>query len=171
MDESFDGSGDSALRKENPKTDLEELKYVYPISVVERLTGLTRRRIRYYEEAGLVAPMRTPGRHRLFSQENVVMLQRIKALRDGGITTLDAVSRMIECGLDAGALARPTLPAHAHGNSRLPRTDWGDAAVRVMRPVQPRLDPSGKPGQSDSGAFFARNTVIPKDDKSNKDRR
>src|SRR5215469_10601479 len=49
--------------------------------VVKR-TGLTPRAIRYYEEVGLLtAQSRTAGGFRLFSEADVVLLQRIKELQ------------------------------------------------------------------------------------------
>lgn len=49
--------------------------------VVKR-TGLTPRAIRYYEEVGLLtAPSRTAGGFRLFTEADVVLLQRIKELQ------------------------------------------------------------------------------------------
>jgi len=52
---------------------------VYPMRVVEHLTGLSGRRIRYYEQLGLVRPARTAGGQRLFSPADVGTLLEIKA--------------------------------------------------------------------------------------------
>lgn len=51
---------------------------VYPIGVVQKLTGLTGRRIRYYEQLGLVTPARSAGRQRLYSPDDVRILLEIK---------------------------------------------------------------------------------------------
>jgi MerR family glutamine synthetase transcriptional repressor len=58
---------------------------VYPIGVVEKLTGLTGRQIRYYEATGLVIPARTKGKQRLYSPEDVERLLRVKELLSQGL--------------------------------------------------------------------------------------
>lgn len=57
---------------------------LYPIGYVARLTGLTPRQIRYYEQAGLLRPARTPGGHRLYSEDDVVRLLEIRRLMQLG---------------------------------------------------------------------------------------
>lgn len=59
---------------------------VYPIGVVQKLTGLSGRQIRYYETTGLVIPARTKGNQRLYSPEEVDKLLRIKKLLSQGYT-------------------------------------------------------------------------------------
>lgn len=152
------GSGVSTVTS----TDNDDLRYVYPMSVVERMTGLTRRRIRYYEHCGLITPRRTPGRHRLYSDENVDMLRRIKDLVDSGIRSMESVRRMIRAGLDRPA-RRQSPPAYGDVAARwAAHRDSSDAALRVMRPVEPNLRAARKPELGDSVAFFTRTAVIPK---------
>lgn len=57
---------------------------LYPIGYVARVTGLTPRQIRYYERAGLLQPARTPGRHRLYSEDDVARLLEIRRLMQRG---------------------------------------------------------------------------------------
>ncbi len=53
------------------------------IEQVAARAGLTKRTLRYYEEIGLLAPpSRTEGGYRLYSEEDVQRLVRIKRLRD-----------------------------------------------------------------------------------------
>ena len=53
------------------------------IEQVAARTGLTKRTLRYYEEIGLLpAPTRTEGGYRLYSEQDVQHLLRIKRLRD-----------------------------------------------------------------------------------------
>lgn len=68
---------------------------VYSMGVVERLTGLTGRRIRYYEQVGLIRPARTAGRHRLYSPRQVELLRSIGKLMDRRLTT-DRVRRILQ---------------------------------------------------------------------------
>lgn len=57
-----------------------------PISVVTKITELTARQIRYYEEKNLVVPKRTEGNTRLFSLNDVDKLLSIKELMNKGFT-------------------------------------------------------------------------------------
>lgn len=79
---------------------------VYPIGVVQKLTGLTGRQIRYYEQAELIQPRRTPGNQRLFSPDDVDRLLEIKALLATGLN-LDGVRTH---------LARPQSDTSAPGS-------------------------------------------------------
>ena len=55
----------------------------YRIEQVAARTGLTKRTLRYYEEIGLLPPpTRTEGNYRLYSEADIVQLDRIKRLRD-----------------------------------------------------------------------------------------
>lgn len=59
---------------------------VYSMGVAERLTGLTGRQIRYWEQHGLLAPSRTKGRQRMYSEADVLKLKEIKRLLADGMT-------------------------------------------------------------------------------------
>lgn len=48
------------------------------MGLVERMTGLTARQVRYWEQHGLTAPARSKGRHRLYTEANVIRLKEIK---------------------------------------------------------------------------------------------
>lgn len=67
---------------------------IYTIGTVERLTGLSARRIRYYEQLGLLKPARSPARQRLFSRADVALLKRVKELLDQGYR-LDGVRALL----------------------------------------------------------------------------
>ena len=69
---------------------------LYPMAVVERLTGLTRRQIRYCEAKGLVHPARSPGGQRLFSPRDVERLMDVRHLREMGFYQLEEVRRLLE---------------------------------------------------------------------------
>ncbi|MBO8155143.1 MAG: MerR family transcriptional regulator [Bacillaceae bacterium] len=58
---------------------------LFPIGIVKSLTELSARQIRYYEEHGLVHPVRTKGNRRLFSFEDVDRLLEIKELIEKGV--------------------------------------------------------------------------------------
>lgn len=58
---------------------------LFSIGTVMKLTDLTARQIRYYEEHGLIKPDRTEGNRRLFSLNDIDTLLEIKDLIDQGI--------------------------------------------------------------------------------------
>ncbi|MGM9951705.1 MAG: MerR family transcriptional regulator [Lysinibacillus sp.] len=58
---------------------------VLSISTVMQLTNLTARQIRYYEEHGLIVPVRTEGNRRMFSLNNIDELLEIQELLEQGI--------------------------------------------------------------------------------------
>ncbi|WP_025025986.1 MerR family transcriptional regulator [Caldalkalibacillus mannanilyticus] len=58
---------------------------LFPIGIVMKLTDLTARQIRYYEEQGLVKPVRNEGKQRIFSLNDIDRLLEIKDLIDKGV--------------------------------------------------------------------------------------
>ncbi|MDF2606499.1 MAG: glnR [Bacillales bacterium] len=58
---------------------------LFPISIVMKLTQLTARQIRYYEEHNLITPARTDGNRRMFSFNDIDCLLEIKELIDQGV--------------------------------------------------------------------------------------
>ncbi|WP_281171051.1 MerR family transcriptional regulator [Alicyclobacillus contaminans] len=58
---------------------------LFPIGIVQKLTGLTARQIRYYEEHGLVQPARSEGNQRLFSFDDVERLLEVRSWLDRGL--------------------------------------------------------------------------------------
>jgi len=55
---------------------------VYNISVASRLSGIPEHTIRWLERNQLISPGRTGGNQRLFSDADIGVLRRIKALLD-----------------------------------------------------------------------------------------
>ncbi|GIP21315.1 MerR family transcriptional regulator [Paenibacillus sp. J22TS3] len=57
--------------------------HVFKIEEVAKETGLTKRTIRYYEELGLLpTPKRSEGGMRLYTQEDIVLLQKIISAKE-----------------------------------------------------------------------------------------
>lgn len=52
----------------------------YVISVAARMIGVHAQTLRYYERAGLLAPSRSRGRIRLYSQSDINRLRQIQSL-------------------------------------------------------------------------------------------
>ncbi len=57
---------------------------VFPIGTVMKLTDLTARQIRYYEDQGLIQPERTAGNRRMYSLNDMDRLLEIKDFLDDG---------------------------------------------------------------------------------------
>jgi MerR family transcriptional regulator, global nitrogen regulator len=64
-------------------------KKVISIGIVSELTGLSLRKIRYYEERGLLSPGRTGKGGRKYSFEDVETLMKIAERREEGVQTAE----------------------------------------------------------------------------------
>lgn len=66
--------------------DLNERRQLplFPIGTVQKLTGLSARQIRYYEQNELISPARSEGKQRLFSFFDVERLMLIREWLDEG---------------------------------------------------------------------------------------
>jgi MerR family glutamine synthetase transcriptional repressor len=65
--------------------DIRKNMALFPIGIVMKLTDLTARQIRYYEQHELVMPARTGGNQRLYSFNDVSRLLEIKELIEKGV--------------------------------------------------------------------------------------
>ncbi len=88
-------------------TDVGNDTPVYPIGVVRKLTSLSDRQIRYYEQVGLLRPARSPGKRRMYSQQEVETLRRIKMEMERGLRTDEIREKL---GLGRASHDRPTSP-------------------------------------------------------------
>jgi len=68
---------------------------LYAISVAAELSGTAIQNLRVYERRGLVAPKRTEGGTRRYSEEDVERLVRIRELLDAGLN-LAGIDRVLE---------------------------------------------------------------------------
>ena len=60
----------------------------YTIGVVSQLLGLPPQVLRRYEEAGLLEPARQSGKNRLYSDQDVAMLEEIAQLSEQGVNAV-----------------------------------------------------------------------------------
>lgn len=84
---------------------------LFPIGIVMKLTDLSARQIRYYEQHQLIVPARTSGNQRLFSFNDVERLLEIKALIDKGVNIAgikQVMSPMAKESTDATVLTDDT---------------------------------------------------------------
>jgi MerR family transcriptional regulator/heat shock protein HspR len=69
---------------------------VYMISVAAELAGMHPQTLRIYETRGLITPQRSPGKTRLYSQEDVDRLRRIQELTSQLGMNLAGVEKVFE---------------------------------------------------------------------------
>ncbi|MEQ6376123.1 MerR family transcriptional regulator [Bacillaceae bacterium S4-13-58] len=70
-------------------------KKVISIGTVHELTGLSERKIRYYEERGLIFPDRTDKGTRKYSFDDVETLLKIAEKREEGVQTTEIKKDMM----------------------------------------------------------------------------
>ncbi len=68
---------------------------LYIISVAAELAGVHPQTLRIYERKGLIAPARTVGRSRRYSDRDIALLRRIQELTNQGVG-LAGVRRILE---------------------------------------------------------------------------
>lgn len=77
----------------------------YKIGEIAKLTNLTTRTIRYYEELGLLGDKnnRATGQLRVFENDDITRLKKIQILKDLGLT-LDEIGQVIDLYFTDGRL-------------------------------------------------------------------
>lgn len=76
---------------------------VYVISVAAELAGVHPQTLRIYERKGLLAPARTGGGSRRYSEADIAMLRRIQELTNDGLN-LAGVQRVLQLELEVARL-------------------------------------------------------------------
>ncbi len=75
---------------------------LYVISVAAELAGVHPQTLRIYERKGLVAPARTSGRSRRYSERDIALLRRIQELTTDGVS-LAGVQKVLALEDELGA--------------------------------------------------------------------
>jgi len=78
----------------------DSMKPVYTISVAAELLGCHPRTLRIYEAMGIIHPIRTTKKYRLFSQNDLATIKRICSLMDEwslNLSGVKALFRVAEC--------------------------------------------------------------------------
>jgi len=78
---------------------------VYVISVAAELAGVHPQTLRIYERKGLLAPARTGGGSRRYSEADIEMLRRIQELTNEGLN-LAGVQRVLDLETEVARLRR-----------------------------------------------------------------
>ena len=95
------------------------------IGAASKLTGLTPRQIRYYEDLGLVSPQRSEGGVRSYTPADIDRLHEIRVLFESG-DSVDRVRRKLGLGA-AGSAPKP----ECDGSERSGVLKIGDLADRT----------------------------------------
>lgn len=82
--------------------DASEPRYV--ISVAARMLSTQTHTLRYYERIGVVEPYRSRGNIRLYSEQDIALLQRVKSLVDDLGVNLAGVEVILRMGQRIGEL-------------------------------------------------------------------
>lgn len=77
---------------------------IYKIEDVANLCGLTKRTVRYYEEIGLLAPERSGGGFRLYTESDVERLKKIVNARDALGFSLQELQEYVSIGEELSEL-------------------------------------------------------------------
>ena len=71
----------------------------YVISVAARMLDMQTYTLRYYEKVGIIEPRRSRGNIRLYSDRDIALLQKVKALTDDmgiNLPGVEVILRMME---------------------------------------------------------------------------
>jgi MerR family transcriptional regulator/heat shock protein HspR len=87
---------------------MADTRALYVISVAAELAGVHPQTLRIYERKGLLAPARTSGRSRRYSDHDIQLLRRIQELTNEGISLMGvqrilALEQELDAARDRGA--------------------------------------------------------------------
>ncbi|MEU9947400.1 MerR family transcriptional regulator [Streptomyces sp. NPDC047939] len=77
------------------------------IGALARTAGVSRRLLRYYEEQGLLRPLRLTNGYREYSEADVAAVRHIRALLAAGLPTA-VIGRLLHCVHDDGERLIPS---------------------------------------------------------------
>lgn len=121
-------------------TDERFHRAVYVISVAAELAGVHPQTLRIYERRGLLAPARTAGGSRRYSDADLALLGRIAELTDSGLN-LAGVQRVLELEREVTELRAQlseARQAHAEYRAELAARGFtGPSLVPAVRPKRP----------------------------------
>ena len=84
------------------------------IGEMVRRTGVSERLLRYYEEQGLLTPERLPSGYRVYVEQDVETVRRIRALLAAGLTT-DTIAKVLPCVREEGERLVPSARTSSPG--------------------------------------------------------
>ncbi|MFE9094740.1 MerR family transcriptional regulator [Streptomyces sp. NPDC007264] len=87
------------------------------IGELSRRTGASPRALRYYEEQGLLSPVRRPSGYREYGERDVTTVRRIRVLLSAGLGT-SAISEIVPCADDENVVLAGSCPELLDGLAR-----------------------------------------------------
>ena len=112
----------------------DDERAVYIISVAAELAGVHPQTLRIYERKGLVAPKRTSGNTRRYSDRDISLLRQIQGLTQAGGINLAGVKMIIEMQAQLDAL-RTQTEALQEQLARREREAGADGKIVPLRSV------------------------------------
>ena len=89
---------------------MTDTRGVFAISVAAERADMQIQNLRVYERRGLIEPARTTGGTRLYSEADIVVLQRISELLADGLN-LAGIRRVLELAAEVATLRRRLDPS------------------------------------------------------------
>ncbi len=120
------------------------------IQEVSDRTGLSKRAIRYYEELGLLehAP-RSEGNYRMYTENDIAQLRRIKEMRDLLGLDLDSILKMVDSELERQKARSRFYHPDAAPSTRMAALDDAERVTREqLRMIEERVAALTTMGQS-----------------------
>lgn len=105
---------------------------VYSIGAAKKLTGLSARQIRYYEEMNLICPARTGSNRRVYSQSDIETLLTIKKLIGDGMT-IEGVRSALKKMKVEGNEEEEKAPAEVSEDEKLEEPEILPGQVRGLK--------------------------------------
>ncbi len=137
--------------------DLPTEEGLFPIRTVCALTGIHPVTLRAWERRyGLIRPKRTPKGHRLYSGEDIELINRVLRLLDQGVS-IGQVGQLLE--------STETPPAESTAAPQTPppgrdRRGWNDYRMRLREAIGSLDVPAMSATWEDALSLFSLDTVI-----------
>ncbi len=110
---------------------MEDCEGCYIISIAARIVNMHPQTLRYYERVGLVAPTRTRGRIRLYSQQDIERLQLIQRLVNDLGVNLAGVDVIINLTERLAAAERELAELRGQLDAEADADDESDESARA----------------------------------------
>lgn len=121
------------------------------IGELARRAGVSERALRYYEEQGLLTPRRRPSGYRVYGDEDVAAVRRIRLLLAAGLSTAQ-IQQVLPCVVDTDGRLTPDCPELVEGLVR--QRDRIDEAIGELEATRANLDAfiAGRRADRDPGS-------------------
>jgi DNA-binding transcriptional MerR regulator len=107
------------------------------IGQLARRTGTSQRALRYYEAQGLLAPTRQASGYRVYGDDDVALVHRIRTLLAAGLTTAQ-IQDVLPCLVDVEGLLTPDCPELVDG--LVQERDGINRAIAQLEATRSNLD-------------------------------